>query len=523
MDMRCTRNTKQRHLICFFILWFILIFIVLFHRLTRFQDRIESEDIKSVRQQQLPLLLHHRKQNSITWKELDNIRIDMKKSRRTVKINAKRCHHELPYYRPPKTIEILETFEWQAVGDDEKAENYLFSAYLDRRTEPPVIRIIGISRAKSGTLNCQLWYPDEMEPIVVEAELNVLKDSHDRRYDAVFYLCYLPTSPVNHLQPVSQLILPYAVSLVREQCQLPSNFVKIIQNDPEVEGYRINFTVCVSPLNFHYNNYHELIETIEINRLFGVEKFFFYNHTTGSDVREHLMRYVNDGICEIIPWKIPVMVDSLSSNRTYVTPEVHYFAQMAALNDCLYRNMLTSRFIAFTDLDEIIVPRNQSTWNEMLERITVDWQERFNALNNGRRMFPGAYLFRNVFFWTDWNDILTTDDDNDDEVLRRLRLTKLLKMRREEETSRWFVRSKFIVWSKMVTSVGIHSVLNFIDDHVINHVMVRLDDALLHHYRTSFDDRNLHQIKSINDTTIQRFKHDVIRRVSQRHRTVGIS
>jgi hypothetical protein len=49
--------------------------------------------------------------------------------------------------------------------------------------------------------------------------------------------------------------------------------------------------------------------------------------------------------------------------------EIHYFAQLAALNDCLYRNMYVSKYVVFQDLDEFIIPRKQLTWTDMLQNL----------------------------------------------------------------------------------------------------------------------------------------------------------
>jgi len=48
-------------------------------------------------------------------------------------------------------------------------------------------------------------------------------------------------------------------------------------------------------------------------------------------------------------------------------PDVHYFAQLAALNDCLYRVMFRARFVVLVDLDEVLVPRRRRHWRPMLE------------------------------------------------------------------------------------------------------------------------------------------------------------
>ena len=55
---------------------------------------------------------------------------------------------------------------------------------------------------------------------------------------------------------------------------------------------------------------------------------------------------------------------------SYFAEDVHYYGQLAAANDCLYRYMYTSQYIAFIDLDELIVPRgNLTTWGQLFDQL----------------------------------------------------------------------------------------------------------------------------------------------------------
>jgi len=118
-------------------------------------------------------------------------------------------------------------------------------------------------------------------------------------YAASFHQCLLD----------SNLGIPYAVSLVGEQCQAPNNILKVIVNDDESEP-EVEFAVCVTPFNFAYNNVHQLVEMIELNRLLGARRFTFYNFSTGVDVDKYLrVAYdVTDDIT-VIPWHVPLAVD----------------------------------------------------------------------------------------------------------------------------------------------------------------------------------------------------------------------
>jgi len=93
---------------------------------------------------------------------------------------------------------------------------------------------------------------------------------------------------------------------------------------------------------------------LKVHRLFGADRFVFYNYSTGSHVTAHLRRYAGDGVVSaVVPWRVPVAVDVWPPDPKE-EPEIHYFAQLAALNDCLYRTMFRARFVVLADLDEVL-------------------------------------------------------------------------------------------------------------------------------------------------------------------------
>ena len=74
-----------------------------------------------------------------------------------------------------------------------------------------------------------------------------------------------------------------------------------------------------------------------------------------------IRHYVTSGVMEAVEWRLPFTDVSL----------VHYFGQMAAINDCLYNSQYTSRYVVFHDFDELLFPRMHDTWNQMLEEIQL--------------------------------------------------------------------------------------------------------------------------------------------------------
>lgn len=275
----------------------------------------------------------------------------------------------------------------------------------------------------------------------------------------------------------------------------------------------LNFTVCVTPFNYHYNNIFQFVEMIEVNRMFGAQRFVFYNYSTGVDILPYIQSYVDEGIVEVIPWHVPVPVNTWPPDPK-VVPEIHYFGQVAALNDCLYRNLFRSRFIVFTDLDEILVPRggNMTTWADLLDTAV----RKFKKADHNVDKFPGSFLVRNTFFRSDWRKNDSRMDDK--KTVHDLQLKTLITTEREDKIHDWYMRSKYIAWTKTVKMVGVHSVSEFMDNSRVTSVNVDSDDGLLHHYRpTMWEDDPIDPPKRVHDAYMHRFYDTILNATLDRH------
>ena len=101
-------------------------------------------------------------------------------------------------------------------------------------------------------------------------------------------------------------------------------------------------------------------EWIEWHLSQGVDKFYIYDNESDDMTREVLQPYIDRGIVEY-------------------TRFPGYRRQLAAYDDCLERHRFDSRWIAFIDLDEFIVPIKDRSVREFLQRfeqypaVEINW------------------------------------------------------------------------------------------------------------------------------------------------------
>ncbi|KAK2145677.1 hypothetical protein LSH36_664g01040 [Paralvinella palmiformis] len=216
---------------------------------------------------------------------------------------------------------LTEAFRWHKVA----SKTFVYSAYFDNRTSMDFVLIWGISAGSAGVKGerskryCQVWYHNRILPVILWAVYEIIPETHGLRYAPAMFIC-----PVIRHDP------PYAVSLVTSKCARPSHVLPV--HGPSHLKPRATFTVCVSPLNKHYDDIHSLVEFIEMNLILGADKIVFYNHTTGPHLDRYLSHYVSIGVVDVIPWKIPVAVDPDPPDPR-IAPEIHYFGQVVALNE----------------------------------------------------------------------------------------------------------------------------------------------------------------------------------------------
>ncbi len=238
------------------------------------------------------------------------------------------------------------------------------------------------------------------------------------------------------------------------------------------------------------------MEWIEVNSLFGAEQFVLYNHSGNWRILQPYVDYYSKlGRLQVIQWDL-----TEAGIQKPVFNETHYFAQIVMENDCLLRNMFHSRYVAFLDVDEFIVPRKGglSSW--------------FDLLRTCRHAFE--YQFRCQFFRLQWpSDEGALKDTN----VTKYNLLSLLKTKAIKQIWPVFRRSKYIVETTQVRYVSVHQVHSFMADSHGRTCSFPPEVALLHHYRNWRSPKAGWSVDNFMHTHRER----ILQRVSKTHRMVA--
>ncbi|XP_043975925.1 uncharacterized protein LOC122832845 isoform X4 [Gambusia affinis] len=153
------------------------------------------------------------------------------------------------------------------------------------------------------------------------------------------------------------------------------------------------------------------------------------------------------GFLEVIPWS---MSSFLNVSRGWLPlhgpGDIHYFGQITALNDCLYRNMYRSKYVALHDIDELILPQTVKTWTELLPLLESKYTPN------------KCYMFENNVFP---NNVMLPRSGTDPARWRGVPGVDILAHLHQEPVSKDHVYEKFkiIVNPRLVVSVSVHGVL----------------------------------------------------------------
>ena len=287
--------------------------------------------------------------------------------------------------------------------------------------------------------------------------------------------------------------IPYAVSLVHDTCK-PTNLLRVTNNYKGDKKHKYKFTVCGSILHKNYDNYQQLIHSIEVNMLFGADHFVFYDHSTGAKAKDVLKKYQQEGIVDVIPWQIP---------KGFL---MHYYGQAAQVVDCQYSIMHKSQYIVVSDVDEVIVPKGVTNWNDAMLNLTPE--------NSSTKPRICAAIYRNTFFSTKLKQPKLLND-TENKISTKYRITALLATLRDSNITPGPYRGKWIGDLMYITMASVHFPQICRPDG--SKYIIDLSEGLLHHYR-----QHSQKSKAMKDDFMLQYKDIIIRRITDRYKQFNL-
>eukprot|EP00079_Xenopus_tropicalis_P017489 XP_004917590.1 PREDICTED: uncharacterized protein LOC105945137 [Xenopus tropicalis] len=363
---------------------------------------------------------------------------------------------------------------------------YVIAPYYDNR-EKDIIRILGIVHHQEvEELYCYFCCTSDTVLYTVKAVINIHSDRFDFPYGLADIICSEPPSctPTH----VSVHWSPY------EPHDSLTTF-KILNRNPGRPT--ANFTICFSAMFGNYNNVLQFIQTIEMYKILGAQKVMVYLNNCSRQMEKVLQYYTEEGTVEVIPWHIQRYL-KVSDNWQYPNDgtEIGYYGQISALNDCIYRNMYSSKFVVLNDQDEIILPFKHRTWDTMMESL--------------QRKNPkvGIFQFENHIFP---QTVVSNGNFTNTSSWNRVPGSNLLQyIHREPDRLSYYNARKMILDPRAVIQTSVHSTLK----QYKRSMYVPLHTALVYHCRDPLQ-HNLPRASLIKDRTIWRYNVSLIRNVNQ--------
>uniref|UniRef100_A0A3B3TQS4 Glycosyltransferase family 92 protein n=1 Tax=Poecilia latipinna TaxID=48699 RepID=A0A3B3TQS4_9TELE len=102
----------------------------------------------------------------------------------------------------------------------------------------------------------------------------------------------------------------------------------------------------------------QLVQSLEMLQFLGVNRVVVYKTNCSAETQRVLDYYSDKGLVEVVPWSLSEYLKVSRRAKPDQDPgDIHYFGQIPALNDCLYRSMYRSKYVALHDPDEFILPQ----------------------------------------------------------------------------------------------------------------------------------------------------------------------
>ena len=234
---------------------------------------------------------------------------------------------------------------------------FIYSAFWDSRLNEfdnsegqyGYVRIMVLSHKRNADLNIYCFIPSpggsSYGPEGILCTYYEMTGHYNRSYRGYIISCRVP----QHLKhpPCSVLI-----SLTEDATSGTKINVKGAERSSL--NLKTNFSICVPPLHGEISPFN-LIEWVELSTLLGANHIYVYDSL--PLLKPVLHYYREKGIMSVLPWVLPTHNGMHSAWNN---------GQAIAMQDCLYRNMGSTRYVMLNRLDEFMVPHSHANWNSLL-------------------------------------------------------------------------------------------------------------------------------------------------------------
>ncbi|XP_059143597.1 beta-1,4-galactosyltransferase galt-1-like [Physella acuta] len=388
------------------------------------------------------------------------------------------------------SVRVNPTGQRGSAGDDGNFQPigshqcWVYSAFYDTLNGIRFLRVMAIENNETNTpVFCQIW--ENGSSRLIGGKKILLPDHHFKRYRSVNYECTLDNN--QH---------PDHVSIVFDSSEVPTNQLVVNYPAPQLHV----FTTCYSVL-FNFKNPSQIIQNIEFHRFLGIQHFHLYNYSVSNETDKVLRHYIREGILTVHQWSLPSL-------------EIWYFAQVLAINDCVYRNRNVSKYVIIHDMDEFIVPIRHNTLSDVIAIAEENYKKESVTITKttGNIVQPlGSLTFETSNFYgvlsSEVWDMVKKNfsvSAKDDYLIRRYQILPFLHVRRVNETYKYLGRSKTMVRPELILYAGIHYTREH--RHDATHTQIGAELVLIHHFRYNGN-------TPVLDTSAMRFKDLVFPRI----------
>ena len=280
---------------------------------------------------------------------------------------------------------------------------YLFNIFWDNRQglySRPVLRVLGMSTTGNNVSRAEVTYKvschvtcepgGEVFEVPYNGNDSVLIYQpilvHNATYERQVFVCELAGGPCE--RPHRAVVMAVQNPDYRRPDRLDDSNSLLVEY-PVQAGAVAPFHVGVcGPLLYGSVDTYRLVEWLEMLKLLGVGRIVMHNHSMDQTMEDILTIYQTQGLVELRQVNQQGIFRLVSKDRHR---DDIYALGPIVLTDCMYRNMFRFDWMAVLDLDEVILPRNHTSYRELLGELN----------QNKKAQSRVGYKFRHVDFILD--------------------------------------------------------------------------------------------------------------------------